>query len=502
MPASAFDASKETAMASMLNAMPSEAEKASNSTAVSDASCEVLSLIWSDMALVCGFMKVLSTNSAGNTVVRGLCSGGNLVVKAWLVSNVPFWYRFAWFLGRPPDLTRYQWKLLGLVAAVSFFEQYDMYLFSLNLKQIQAELGIAESDLGLLGAVVRTGSFLAVVFAIAADRFGRRLLLLITVLGYTLFTGLTAFSPNAESFVVFQMLARCFGTAEVLIAAVVIAEEFAPEHRGWGIGALFALQGCGAGFAALMFGFVDYMPYGWRSLYLIGLAPLLLIAYWRRSLPETARFEQVKVHEPILTHVHALFTTNPRWSYGLFGAVFGIALAGGSAAFFAPKYLQDVHGWTPASVAMLNVAGGALAVLGNPLAGWLSDRFGRRPITTLFTGMFAIVTVVFYASTGILVPVLWIFLIFFVMGSDVTLTSYGAELFPTRYRTTATGFRSIVSTTAGILGLLAVSALYTVFQSNWTAISVLCVLSLMVPIIVWLTLPETAGRRLEDISPD
>ena len=70
------------------------------------------------------------------------------------LKKVPYWYRFTWFLGRPPDLTAHQWKVLGLVAAVSFFEQYDIYLFSLNLKQIQVELQMPESELGFLGAVV------------------------------------------------------------------------------------------------------------------------------------------------------------------------------------------------------------------------------------------------------------------------------------------------------------------------------------------------------------
>lgn len=386
---------------------------------------------------------------------------------------------------------------------MSFFEQYDMYLFSLNLKQIQAELAIAESDLGLLGALVRAGSFLAVFLAIAADRFGRRRLLLITVLGYTLFTGATAVSPNAESFVLFQMLARCFGTAEVLIAAVVIAEEFAPEHRGWGIGALGALQACGAGFAALMFGFVEYLPYGWRSLYAVGLIPLLAIAYWRQALPETQQYEKIEqVSEPLLKPIGDLFTRQPRRTIGLFGAVFGLALAGGTAGFFAPKYLQDVHAWTPSGVAMLNIAGGALAIIGNPLAGWLSDRFGRRPVTTIFIAMFSLTALLFYSVSGVFVPMLWVGLIFFVMGSDVTTTSYGTELFPTRYRSTATGFRAVVSTLAGILGLLLVSALYPVFGSNWVSISLLCGISLLAPLLVWFMLPETAGRRLEEISPD
>ena len=419
------------------------------------------------------------------------------------MNNVPRWYRFTWFLGRPPNLTADQWKLLGLVAAVSFFEQYDIYLFSLNLKQIQSELAIPESDLGLLGALVRSGSFFALFLAIAADRYGRRLLLLVTVVGYTLFTGATALAPNAELFVVFQFGARAFAGAETLIAAVVIAEEFAPENRGWGIGALGALQACGAGFAALMYGFVDLVPYGWRSLYAIGLVPLLLIAYWRKAMPETHRYQKIEhIRQPLARPVLDMFTAYPRRSYGLLAVVFAFALAAGSTAFFAPKYLQDVHGWTPAHVAMLNLLGGALAVVSNPFAGWLSDRRGRRPVTMVFTAGFAVAGIGFYMLTGLFVPLLWVVMIFFVMGSDVTLTSYGTELFPTRFRSTASGFRGMVSTLAAILGLSAISGLYLIFESNWTAVAVLCGVALVVPVMVWLVLPETAGKTLEEISPE
>ena len=419
------------------------------------------------------------------------------------MARVPGWYKFTWFLGTPPNLTQRQWKLLGLVAAVSVFEQYDIYLFSLNLKQIQADLAIAESDLGLLSALVRSGAFIAIFLTIAADRFGRRIMLLATVVGYTLFTGATAFSPTAELFIVFQFFARGFATAELLIAAVVIAEEFAPEHRGWGIGALSALQALGAGLAAIMFGFVEYFPFGWRFLYAFGLIPLLLIAYWRRTLPETSRYQQIeRTREPLRKSLGALLSVQPRRTWGLLLATFWFGVAASSASFFAPKYLQDVYAWTPSDIAILNLMGGALAIIGNPLAGWLSDRYGRRPVTVIFMTFFALCTLLFYGVIGVVVPILWIGLIFFVMGSDVTLTSYSTELFPTRYRSTASGVKGMVAAIAATLGLSAVSGLYVIFGSNWTAIAVLAGVSLLAPLIVWLLLPETARRTLEDISPD
>jgi len=172
----------------------------------------------------------------------------------------PAWLRFAPFLHRPPALTQRQWNVLGLVSLVSLFETYDVYLFSLNLAHIQRELGIAESQLGWLGSMVRAGALGAVLVTLAADRYGRRRLLLVTVLGYTLLTGATALAPNATWFVAFQTLARVFSAAESMLAVVVIAEEFDAAHRGWGIGALSAIGACGGGLAALLFAFVDVLP--------------------------------------------------------------------------------------------------------------------------------------------------------------------------------------------------------------------------------------------------
>jgi putative MFS transporter len=426
------------------------------------------------------------------------------------VAATPPWARFAWFLGRPPGgLTDRQWRVLGLVSLVSLFEQYDLYLFALNLKHIQADLGLAESDLGWLGSVVRAGALPAVLVTLAADRVGRRRVLLFTVIAYTLLTGATALAPNAETFVVLQFLARTFAIAETLVAIVVIAEEFSPENRGWGIGALGAIQACGAGMAALLFGLVEYLPFGWRALYLVGLVPLLLVAWWRRTLPETERFESLAAERresfratPAFAPMLQLVRDYPGRFAAVAAAFFAFAIAGNPAGFFAPKYLQDAHAWTPGGVAMLNLFGGGLAILANPLAGRLGDRYGRRPVAIAFFLGWIAAALAFYNAPGAVVGALWVAMIFGVFGAETTLAAYSVEIFPTSQRATASGARTLVGTVGAVLGLGAVSMLYGTFGSNWTAISVLMLAALVIPPVILAAFPETARRKLEEVAPE
>ena len=426
-----------------------------------------------------------------------------------LAARPPRWYRYAWFLGRAPSLTQRQWRMLGLVAAVSFFETYDLYLMSLNLKQIQLGLGIEESSLGTMLSFVRSGAMLALFIVPFADRFGRRRVLLTTIVGYTVMTALTALAPNVETFVVLQFLARTFAVAEGILATVVIVEEFAPENRAWGIGAASAIQACGAGFAALMFGFVDVLPFGWRALYAVGVIPLGFIAYWRRVLPETGQFanlesarERLTTPLPMFSNLWRAAREHPRIFAVLAGTFFCISMAGSSAGTFAPKYLQDVHGWSPSQVATLTFLGGALAIVGNPLSGWLSDNFGRRPIGALFGIGYGVALLLFYSVSGLFIPVIWIVYIFFSMGTDVTLSTYRAELFPTSMRSSASGATQFVSIVGGIVGLLLVSALFGFAGSTWNAILIVASLTLLVPPAIWFLFPETARRPLDDIAPE
>src|ERR1700731_2415465 len=199
------------------------------------------------------------------------------------------------FLGRTPPFTKRQRRVFWIASTAGFFDQYDRALLSLALKQIQTGLKIAEAHLGAMLSIIRLGYLLSLLMTPFADVFGRRRLLLYTIFGYTIFTGLIAIAPNERAFVAFGIIARAFAGAEAAIAMVIVAEEVDAAYRGWAIGLLGAVSNIGYGLAAIVFAFVNVIPYGWRGMYAIALLPLVVIIPLRRALPESARFEKEKL---------------------------------------------------------------------------------------------------------------------------------------------------------------------------------------------------------------
>jgi len=421
----------------------------------------------------------------------------------------PGWLAFAPFLGTPPELTRRQWTIIGSIAIATMFEQYGLSLFSLALKQIQLGLSIPENRLGELGAIVSLGALPAFLFSLLADRLGRRRILLFTIVASFLFTGATGFSWDITTFVLLQFFARIFAVAEVLVAYVVIAEELDSEVRGWGIGALTALGACGNGLSLLLFTFVDTVPLGWRAFYLIGFIPLAMMPWFRRNISETERFDRFKSHQAPTTVFSDYFMPILdliRKYPGRFIAIGSVILlhhlAVSPGGFFGPKYLQDAHGWAPWQYAILGFFGGFIGIFGSSYAGRLSDKRGRRRVAILFLTLNPFFVIGFYQGFGWLLPPLWIAMIFAGIAGGVVLETFGNELFPTSYRSTASGARMVLGTLGAVTGLWAESFLYGIVNSHWTTVSLLVSIAFLAPVIVALFFPETSGRSLEEISPD
>ena len=101
-----------------------------------------------------------------------------------------------------------------------------------------------------------------------------------------------------------------------------------------------------------------------------------------------------------------------------------------------------------------------------------------------------------------MIPLVWIVTVFTILATEVLFKALGAELFPTSYRSTASGMRMLIDTLGGIAGLSIEGYLYELAGSHALAITWMSPVLLIPPLAVVFLLPETASRELEDISPE
>jgi putative MFS transporter len=405
-----------------------------------------------------------------------------------------------------PPFTPRQWRVFGISTTAGFFDSYDSALISLALRQIQNGLGIAEAGLGAMLSVIRLGYIGAMLIAPLADVFGRRRLLLCTIVGYTLFTGLSAFAPHQRSFVAAQFLARAFSGAETAISLVILAEEVDAAVRGWALGMQGALAISGWGLAAIVFGFITVVPFGWRGLFALALLPLLLIIPLRRALPESRRFELEAslglTARSAFGPIAALLKAYPRRVAMVFTVWFLYAMGAVPGSAFVPKYLQEAHHWSPGNVSSLYIFGGVIGILGSVIAGRVSDRLGRRAMGITFMLAGPVFEFMLYTVGGRSVSAFWVAWLFCDQASTMILNVYGTELFPTSQRAAAGSTLMAAKYGGGAIGLLIESMLYTVAGNHWRAIRFILGAWLVAAIVMLISFPETAGRELEAIAPE
>ena len=116
--------------------------------------------------------------------------------------------------------------LLGLVSLAIFFEQYDASMLTAALKHIAFDLGIAEDDLGPFLGVIRLGALPALLLVPFADRFGRRRVFLVAVIGFSFGTMASGLAMDAyQAFHQLSALLFLYATP-VLFTALLVAGDY------------------------------------------------------------------------------------------------------------------------------------------------------------------------------------------------------------------------------------------------------------------------------------
>ena len=249
-----------------------------------------------------------------------------------------------------------------------------------------------------------------------------------------------------------------FLTAELALAQVVIAEEFPPTARATGQGLLGAAAAVGAGLAAALFPVLVQSPLGWRGLYFVGMIPLLVVGYLRRSLPETSRWASLNDEERGQGGLLKVFVPPYRFRFLIL-----VLLAAGATARSPrrspsrPIGRSSTFQWTPEQVSTMILVGGGLGFWG-----WMVVRppeptpsgGGRRPSSALVGSAAAIAA--FY-RTPVLFPS-FAALVFFESGITIGVTALSTECFPTVLRATARAWVTNAGMVGAVLGLGLVGA--------------------------------------------
>jgi len=418
--------------------------------------------------------------------------------------------RFLWLPPglRPPVEMPYRTeRVFLLVGMAALFAGYDMNVYGLAIPQIQASLHIPENQVGPIVFYFRLATIVAMLISASADLVGRRRLLLVTIFGQAIFTLATAFSADTAQFLGAQILTRVFGYAEEMLCFVVIAEEVAAGARGWANGTISALDYIGAGLASLVFAAVTLLPYGWRSMYVIGAVPLLVVGFLRRRLPETQRFAikekgavAVSRLQETLALLRALARDYPGRVATILAAVAAFGFAEGPATVLAQKYLQSSLHYSPGQVTLLLVPGGLIGLALTIATGRISDRIGRRPAAMIMAGLMGLCFWLFFSPIpSWAVPPLWVLAFWGFFSGSALMAGFALEIVPTQYRATVSGLRYMVEIGMGGIALLLEGPLYDHFGAHGPAIRV-CLLTIPVTLAALLLLPEPAGRSLEEMA--
>jgi len=281
----------------------------------------------------------------------------------------------------------------------------------------------------------------ALLFGRLADRYGRRPILMLDVILFSLFELATAFSTSLTMLLVLRFLFGIAMGGEWGIGASLAMESIPPKARGVVSGLLQSGYPCGFFLGALAnWLLVDHI--GWRGLFVVGAAPALLVLYIRRSVPESEVWKQGQAERGKRSLMESM---RGHWKLTIYlmllMAAFNMFSHGSQDMY--PTFLQeDLHirggsGTAFLLTALLNIG----ALTGGLFFGSLSERIGRRRTITL-AALLAIPVIPLWMYGGSLLLLgLGAFLIqVMVQGAWGVVPTHLNELAPDEVRGTLPGF--------------------------------------------------------------
>ncbi|MBB1201514.1 MFS transporter [Enterobacteriaceae bacterium 89] len=340
--------------------------------------------------------------------------------------------------------TPFNWTATQKHVAVASFsswmlDAFDFFILVFVLSDLASWFGTTVSGVSIaimLTLAVRPIG--ALIFGRLAEKYGRRPILMLNILMFSIFELLSAWSPTFTTFLVLRLL---YGIAMGGIWGVAssLAMETIPDRsRGLMSGIFQAGYPCGYLLASIIFG-LFYSAVGWRGMFLIGALPIFLLPYIWFKVPESPVWLAARERKESTALLPVL---RSHWKLCIY-----LVLLMACFNFFShgtqdlyPTFLKVQHGFDPHTVSLIAIGYNIAAMLGGIFFGSVSERIGRKK-TMIIAAFLALPVLPLWAfSTGSFNIGLGAFLMqFMVQGAWGVIPTYLNELVPSNARAVLPG---------------------------------------------------------------
>ena len=420
------------------------------------------------------------------------------------IANRQDHYGYWW---APPDrLDRRAATVLGLLCTVQVIDGYLGTVLTQTLTFAADEFGHGNTAQGIVLAVVRAGVLIALVTVAAADRRGRRELLVTAGMWSCAFTAIGALSPGLWFLGGSQLIARGLSTALGILIVIIAAEEMPARSRAYAASVLVLTAGLGSGMAVWVLPIADVSERGWRVIYLVPVVAILLVRWVGSRLPETRRFEtalKTDAEHPAATPDPSVVARRRRRLILLATSAFLLAMFAAPASSLQNDFLKDERGFSAGKITLFTIVTSTPAGIGVLIGGYLAEARGRRPVGAAGIVLGVGLTTWAYFNSGF---ALWTLTLLGIVLGGVTvpaLAVYLPELFGTHDRGRSNGVVVTFGVAGSALGLLVAGVLSDRLGGELgPALALLAIGPMFVAGLVLFRYPETAGRELEEINPE